>query len=194
MSVGTGRQNIIILFWSFLGIHKWEPGIYIGFLPALHLQCEDDWQGQREHEAPEWGDQRCYFCHPGNSSVCWPEASLVLQIRLSSPCNRCSHSSRRRGQSWTMGALAYVADPVGWEDRSEWPTGDKSNCETQCLFPVPTGMESQMTRSAATLMKIRPTTYQKLHCKWRAGENPIKMSGSHLCIPRNETIISKTEL
>jgi hypothetical protein len=23
----------------FLGIHKWEPYIYIGFSPALHLQC-----------------------------------------------------------------------------------------------------------------------------------------------------------
>jgi hypothetical protein len=26
------------------------------------------------------------------------------------------------------------------------------------------------------------------HCKWRAGESPIKMSGSHLWIPRNETV------
>jgi hypothetical protein len=24
---------------SFLGIHKWEPDIYIGFSPALHFQC-----------------------------------------------------------------------------------------------------------------------------------------------------------
>ncbi len=24
---------------SFLGRHKWEPDIYTGFLPALHLQC-----------------------------------------------------------------------------------------------------------------------------------------------------------
>jgi hypothetical protein len=41
MSVGIGRQNIIILFCtvSFLGIHKWEPDIYIGFSPALPLQC-----------------------------------------------------------------------------------------------------------------------------------------------------------
>jgi hypothetical protein len=37
MSLGIGRQNIIILFWavSFLGIRKWEPDIYIGFSPAL---------------------------------------------------------------------------------------------------------------------------------------------------------------
>jgi hypothetical protein len=27
-----------------------------------------------------------------------------------------------------------------------------------------------------------------LHCKWRAGGNPVYMSGSHLCIPRNETV------
>jgi hypothetical protein len=25
------------------------------------------------------------------------------------------------------------------------------------------------------------------HCKWRPGENPIEMSGSNLCTPRNET-------
>jgi hypothetical protein len=28
----------------------------------------------------------------------------------------------------------------------------------------------------------------------KAVENPVRMSGSHLCIPRNETVISKTEL
>jgi hypothetical protein len=45
MTVGIGRQNIIILFWkveitvSFLGIHKWEPDIYIGFSPALHCSA-----------------------------------------------------------------------------------------------------------------------------------------------------------
>jgi hypothetical protein len=36
MSEGIGRQNIIILFRkytvSFLGIHKWEPDIYIWIL------------------------------------------------------------------------------------------------------------------------------------------------------------------
>jgi hypothetical protein len=26
---------------SFLGIHKLKPDIYIGFSPALHLQCEN---------------------------------------------------------------------------------------------------------------------------------------------------------
>jgi hypothetical protein len=32
---------------SFLGIHKWEPAIYIGFSPALQLQCEY-WSGIRD--------------------------------------------------------------------------------------------------------------------------------------------------
>jgi hypothetical protein len=27
---------------SFLGIHKWEPDIYIGFSTALHLQVSVD--------------------------------------------------------------------------------------------------------------------------------------------------------
>jgi hypothetical protein len=52
MSVGSARQNIIILFWkkggcrvSFLGIHKWEPDIYIGFSPSLHLQRSRGHQG-----------------------------------------------------------------------------------------------------------------------------------------------------
>jgi hypothetical protein len=45
MNVEIEGQNIIILFWtkrravSFLGIHKLGPNIYIGFSPALHLQC-----------------------------------------------------------------------------------------------------------------------------------------------------------
>jgi hypothetical protein len=46
MNVEIGRQNIIILFCklggcavSFLEINKSEPHIYIGFSPALHLQC-----------------------------------------------------------------------------------------------------------------------------------------------------------
>jgi hypothetical protein len=40
MSVGTGRQNIIIpaleVVVSFLGIYKWEQAIYIGLSPVLH--------------------------------------------------------------------------------------------------------------------------------------------------------------
>jgi hypothetical protein len=33
----TGHYNSVTD--SFLGTHKWEPDIYIGFLPALYLQC-----------------------------------------------------------------------------------------------------------------------------------------------------------
>jgi hypothetical protein len=46
MNLEMGRQNIIIMFWklggntdSFLGMHKSERDIYIGFSPAFHLQC-----------------------------------------------------------------------------------------------------------------------------------------------------------
>jgi hypothetical protein len=46
MNVEIERQNFIILFWkkrgcavSLLGKHESEPNIYIGFSPALHLQC-----------------------------------------------------------------------------------------------------------------------------------------------------------
>jgi hypothetical protein len=32
-------NSVLEITVSFLGIHKWEPDIYIGFSPALHLQC-----------------------------------------------------------------------------------------------------------------------------------------------------------
>ncbi len=38
LSVGIGeteQQSSV----SFLGIYKWEPYIYIGFSPSLHLHC-----------------------------------------------------------------------------------------------------------------------------------------------------------
>jgi hypothetical protein len=31
--------SVLEITVSFMGIHKWEPDIYIGFSPALHLQC-----------------------------------------------------------------------------------------------------------------------------------------------------------
>jgi hypothetical protein len=31
-------NSVLEITVSFLGIHKWEPDIYIGFSPALHLQ------------------------------------------------------------------------------------------------------------------------------------------------------------
>jgi hypothetical protein len=33
------HNSVLEITISFLGIYKWEPGIYIGFSPALHLQC-----------------------------------------------------------------------------------------------------------------------------------------------------------
>jgi hypothetical protein len=39
----TGKKehynSVLEIKVSFLGIHKWEPAIYIRFSPALHLQC-----------------------------------------------------------------------------------------------------------------------------------------------------------
>jgi hypothetical protein len=32
-------NSVLEITVSFLEIHKWEPDIYIGFSPALHLQC-----------------------------------------------------------------------------------------------------------------------------------------------------------
>jgi hypothetical protein len=32
-------NSVLEITVSFLGIHKWEPDIHIGFSPALHLQC-----------------------------------------------------------------------------------------------------------------------------------------------------------
>jgi hypothetical protein len=34
-------NSVLELTVSFLGIHKWEPDIYIGFSQALHLQCKN---------------------------------------------------------------------------------------------------------------------------------------------------------
>jgi hypothetical protein len=35
---------------SFLGIYKWEPGIHVGFSPALHLQCRAISLGKKFHK------------------------------------------------------------------------------------------------------------------------------------------------
>ncbi len=41
MSVGTGEtehyNSVLEITFLFLGIYKWEPDVYIGFSPALHL-------------------------------------------------------------------------------------------------------------------------------------------------------------
>ena len=47
MNIGTGGaeyyNSVLEITVSYLGIHKWEPDIYIGFSPALHLQCMGDY-------------------------------------------------------------------------------------------------------------------------------------------------------
>jgi hypothetical protein len=35
-------NSVLEIIVSVLGIHKWEPDIYIGFSPALHFQCMHD--------------------------------------------------------------------------------------------------------------------------------------------------------
>ncbi len=37
-------------------------------------------------------------------------------------------------------------------------------------------------------MRDKDCSKMPLYCRWRAGENPIEMSGSDLCISRNETV------
>ncbi len=32
-------NSVLVITVTFLGIDKWEPDIYIGFSPDLHLQC-----------------------------------------------------------------------------------------------------------------------------------------------------------
>ncbi len=42
-----------------------------------------------------------------------------------------------------------------------------------------------LAKDSAGLCLLRPCL--PVHCKWRAGEDPIQTSGSDLCIPRYET-------
>ncbi len=37
------NNSVLEITVSFLVIHKWKPDIYIGFSPALHLQCMAGW-------------------------------------------------------------------------------------------------------------------------------------------------------
>jgi hypothetical protein len=68
MNVELGRQDNVILFWksrgrtvSFLGIHKLEPAISIGFSSALHLQCD------------------CFYCCTEAKNI---KSGLHLQIKF----------------------------------------------------------------------------------------------------------------
>ncbi len=65
-----------------------------------------------------------------------------------------------------------------------------------CVFTMEnTGIEPKaVAMLALTARCSHHLARSHSHCEWRASGNPIKMSGSHLCIPINETFISKTEL
>ncbi len=57
-----------------------------------------------------------------------------------------------------------------------------------CFFYIP--FYSSYCLSATIISFFFPRcSYFCLHCKWRAGENQIQMSGSDLCIPRNESAL-----
>ncbi len=48
-------------------------------------------------------------------------------------------------------------------------------------------VSNSITGNLKPFVKSRGFYWQRLHCKWRVGENPIYMSGSDLCISKNET-------
>ncbi len=47
-------------------------------------------------------------------------------------------------------------------------------------------IKKEETRASGKLLLVNAVIV--LHCKWRAGENPVQMYGSHLCTPRNESV------
>jgi hypothetical protein len=64
-------NSVLEITVSFLGIHNWEPDIYIGFSPALHLQCG----------VPAVGIASCGMCLIFGSQVLKVES----ETELSSP-------------------------------------------------------------------------------------------------------------
>ncbi len=54
----TKQYNSVLgITFSFLGIHKWEPDIYIGFSPARHLQCGGIEPGSGGDQVQGQGDE-----------------------------------------------------------------------------------------------------------------------------------------
>jgi hypothetical protein len=50
-------NSVVEITVSFLGIHKWESDIYIGFSPALHLQWRD--KVVSKEKQPTIDDKKC---------------------------------------------------------------------------------------------------------------------------------------
>jgi hypothetical protein len=93
MNVEIGKQNFVILFgkyWghavSFMGIHKTEPDIYIGFLPSLHMQCTD--RKQHRQQVPLWmqpdldPDTHLSLTLTWDPSFTWPNRHPVLILTM----------------------------------------------------------------------------------------------------------------
>jgi hypothetical protein len=56
-------NSVLEITFSFLGIYKWEPDIYIGFSPALHLQCGMFEASPAWHDkAGGWSNDRISLC------------------------------------------------------------------------------------------------------------------------------------
>jgi hypothetical protein len=47
-------NSVLEITVSFLEIHKWEPDIYIGFSPALHLQSWEYKNLSQIYECRNW--------------------------------------------------------------------------------------------------------------------------------------------
>ncbi len=60
-------NSVLEITVPFLGIRKWEPDIYIGFLLALHLQCRLATRGETEREfwAKKWSPVNLMKCEKG---------------------------------------------------------------------------------------------------------------------------------
>ncbi len=121
MSVEIGRQNITILFWkqrgctaSFLGIHKWEPVIYIGFSPALHLQCN----GKNVIAYGTISTFKLFI-------IDFMLYSFVVQLRTPSSTSNGCWRSRRRGwplapSSWPFTSTRPGPRLAGSKTATQW--------------------------------------------------------------------------
>ncbi len=82
MSVGTGRQNIIVLFWESQ-FHFWEN--LNGFSPALHLLCTIVTTVQCSTSGPLWVLDPC---------KCTPFLLFLCRINIPLFCFLCTFSSK----------------------------------------------------------------------------------------------------
>jgi hypothetical protein len=115
-------NSVLEITVSFLGIHKWEPDIYIGFSPALHLQCK----------------VRQYLCCiKTNKGGAWVNPVLLASSPpLTPPCPLaawlCLFETDRHEtawQGWLVGRLELMLFYAAQNQRSEgqaWRNKNKS--------------------------------------------------------------------